>query len=477
MITVEITQTRNRSLPHAFPVLAGREAAVPGFQAALRRGKQTLDRQNFIGKLGQVANISDALIAVGVGEEASPDSLRWAAGSLARHVGTLDRLGTSLHEVDVSGSVRAVVEGLMLGGYRFHRYKSSKDHDSVVELPGADRREVIAAELAAGAEVLARDLINTPAADKAPAVLARLIAERAASIGVHAEIWDEEKIASERLNGLRSVAAGSHQPPRFVRLSYRPRGARRTLALVGKGIVFDSGGLSIKPADGMEPMKTDMAGAAAVGAAVVASAQLKLRINLEAYLPLTENMPGGGATRPGDVITYRNGRTIEVLNTDAEGRLVLADGLILAAESKPDLIVDIATLTGAQRIALGDRVGAAFGTEREDVDLAVAAGALAGERFWPMPLVDDYSHLIESEVADVKNTGGRYGGSITAALILKPFTDGQRWVHLDIAGPGRAETPYGWFTKGGTGFGTRTLIALAEIMASERPQTPTARRR
>lgn len=465
MINVEVTQSRTRSIPHAFPVLVGREAAVPGFQAALRRARATLDRQSFNGKLGDIATIDEGLIVVGVGDEASADTLRWAAGSLGRHVGTIERIGTSLHEVDVAGATRAVVEGLMLGGYRFDRYKTSKDAVTVVEMAGADRRQVETATVGARAEANARDMINTPAADKAPSVLARLIAEQAASAGVHAEIWDEEKIATERLNGLLSVASGSHQPPRFVRLSYRPRRADQTMALVGKGIVFDSGGLSLKTAEGMETMKVDMSGAAAVANAVIAAAQLKVPINLEAYLPLTENMPGGRATRPGDVITYRNGRSIEVLNTDAEGRLILADGLIMAAEGRPDLIVDIATLTGAQRIALGDRVGAAFGKDRQDVDLAVAAGALAGERFWPMPLVDDYAHLIKSEVADVKNTGGRYGGSIIAALILRPFTADSRWVHLDIAGPGRADHSYAWFTKGGTGFGTRTLIALAELIA------------
>lgn len=465
MITVELTKNRNRSIPHAFPVLVGREAAVSGFQAALTRGKDQLDRQGFTGKTGQVASLDQGLIAVGVGDEASADTLRWGAGSLARHLGTIERIGTSLHEVGIAGATKAVVEGLILGGYKFTRYKSLSAHDVVVELPGADARQVETARIVSEAELFARDLVNTPAGDKAPQVLARLIAEQAAIFGVQAEIWDEEKIVAERLSGLLSVSAGSHRPPRFVRLSYRPRRANRSLALVGKGIVFDSGGLSLKTAEGMETMKTDMSGAAAVAAAVIGAARLKLPINLEGYLPLTENMPGGGATRPGDVITYRNGRTIEVLNTDAEGRLVLADGLILASEDSPDLIVDIATLTGAQRIALGDRVGAAFANEREDVELAVAAGALVGERFWPMPLVDDYSHMIESEVADVKNTGGRYGGAITAALILRPFAGEQRWVHLDIAGPARAESPYMWFTKGGTGFGTRTLIALAEMMS------------
>ena len=469
MVNVEVTQRRNRSLPFAIPVLEGREAATLGFQAALNRADDQLDRQGFTGKTGQVASLDQGLIAVGIGAEASADTLRWAAGSLARHLGTIGRIGAGLHDVDIAGATRAVVEGLILGGYRFVRYKESSIPDAVIELPGADTREVEVGTVVSEAEVFARDLVNTPAADKPPEELARLIAEQAAAAGVRPEVWDQEKISAERLGGLLSVSAGSHRPPRFVRLSYHPRRAERTLAMVGKGIVFDSGGLSIKTADGMETMKTDMSGAAAVAAAIIASARLKLPINLEGYLPLTENMPGGGATRPGDVITYRNRRTVEVLNTDAEGRLVLADGLILAAEGSPDLIVDIATLTGAQRIALGDRVGAALANDRADVDLVIAAGAMVGERFWPMPLVEDYCHLIDSEIADVKNTGGRYGGIITAALILRPFAGGKRWVHLDIAGPARADRAYAWFPKGGTGFGTRTLIALAEMMS--KPQT------
>jgi leucyl aminopeptidase len=472
MITVEAAGSRSRDLPHAFPVFTDRQAAVPGFQAVLAREGSSLDRQRFTGKLGEVATVDGSLVAVGIGEEASVDSLRWGAGALGRQVGTVIRMSSSLHQVDIAGAVEAVVEGLMLGGYRFDRYKSTRSTGTVIELPGANEKEIDAARQRAAAEIFARDLINTPAADKAPQVLARQIAGAADEAGVHAEIWDEDKIARERLSGLQAVAAGSHQPPRFVRLSYRPRKAGVTLALVGKGIVFDSGGLSLKPADAMETMKTDMSGAAAVASAVIGAARLRLRVNLEAYLPLTENMPGGRATRPGDVITYRNGRSIEVINTDAEGRLVLADGLILAAESGADLIVDIATLTGAQRIALGDRVGAAFGPDRDDVDLVVGAGAVAGERFWPMPLVDDYAYAIRSEVADVKNTGGRYGGSITAALIMRPFVGESRWVHLDIAGPGRAERAYAWFTKGGTGFGTRTLIALAELMGPPPGEKP-----
>lgn len=468
MVSVIVGSSRARGVPHAVPVLAERVAATPGSQAALDRSRTSLDRQGFEGKTGQVATLDNGDIAVGLGREGSADTLRIAAGSLARSLGSTKTITTNLHDVAVDGATRAVVEGLLLGGYDFGKYKTKKANQVTVELIGADSKEVAGAVVCAEAEMFARDLINTPAADKAPVALASRIVDRAQSAGLGTEVWDVERLAAEKVHGVLAVAAGSDRPPRLVRLSYSPRRPRGSLALVGKGIVFDSGGLSIKPADAMETMKTDMSGAAAVAAAMVAIARLRIPLSVEGYLPITDNMPGGGATRPGDVITYRNGKTIEVLNTDAEGRLVLADGLILASESEPDLIVDIATLTGAMRIALGDRVGGVVGAEADDVELVKAAGEFCGERFWPMPLVEDYSMLIESEIADMKNTGGRYGGAIAAALILREFTAGRRWVHLDIAGPARAERPYWWFSKGGTGFGTRTLIRLAELLAGVR---------
>ena len=468
MVSVIVGSGRVRGVPHAFPVLAGRVAAISGSQAALDRSRATLDRQGFTGKIGQIAALDNGDIAVGLGEEASADSLRVAAGSLARSLGSASRVTTSLHEVTVDGATRAVVEGLVLGGYEFDTYKSNKQGSASVEFIDADTKELQRAIVVAEAEVFARNLVNTPAADKAPQVLAGLMIEQARAAKVSSELWSKERLVAERTSGVLAVSAGSERPPCLLRLSYQPRRPRGTLALVGKGIVFDSGGLSIKSADNMETMKTDMSGAAAVAAAIVAIARLRIPLTVEAYLPITDNMPGGGATRPGDVITYRNGKTIEVLNTDAEGRLVLADGLILAAEGEPDLIVDIATLTGAMRIALGDRVAGLFGTDPRDVELVRGAGAFCGERFWEMPLVDDYSRLVESEIADMKNTGGRYGGAIAAALILREFTAGRRWVHLDIAGPARADRAYWWYPKGGTGFGTRTLIRLAELMAGGR---------
>jgi leucyl aminopeptidase len=456
--------------------MAGGEPLVSGFGAAMNRATATLQRQGFNGDLGQIADLSDGLIAVGLGKEVNPDSLRNGAGVLGRHLGRLDRLGTSLHLVPLSGAVEAVVEGFGLGSYRFDRYRSRKGTEHIVELHGANPSDVERALIGVEAESFARDLVNTPAADKAPSELAAMIGERVRGTGIEADIWDRDRLVQEEMAGTLAVAAGSDRAPRFVRLNYHPAGANFKLCLVGKGIVFDSGGLSLKPADAMEPMKTDMSGAAAVAAAMWAIARRRLKINVEGYLPLTDNMPGGLAIKPGDVIRYRNGRTIEVLNTDAEGRLVLADGLVLASESTPDLVVDIATLTGAQRIALGDRVGAVLGNELAssagDIDLVIAAGAVAGERLWEMPMVRDYRSLIESQVADVKNTAGRYGGVIAAALILEPFAGSTRWVHVDIAGPARAEKPHGWYTAGGTGFGTRTLIALAEILSNGQVRRP-----
>jgi len=237
------------------------------------------------------------------------------------------------------------------------------------------------------------------------------------------------------------------------------------VVLVGKGIVFDSGGLSLKPPAAMETMKTDMSGAAAVFGAMEAIARLALPVKVVAITPLTENMPGGAALRPGDVLRARNGKTIEVLNTDAEGRLVLADGLSLAVEEEPDLIVDIATLTGACKVALGPNIGGLLGNDDDAIAAVTAAAARSGENVWTLPLEREYAPLIESPIADVKNTGGRFGGAITASLFLSNFVGDVPWVHLDIAGPARADKAEHYVPKGATGFGVRTMVALAEDMA------------
>ncbi len=281
------------------------------------------------------------------------------------------------------------------------------------------------------------------------------------------EVWDEDRIVAERLGGLLGVAAGSVRPPRLVKVTYRPSdpfefdGRVPHLALVGKGITFDSGGLSLKPPSGMETMKTDMGGAAAVLAAVDAISALGGRIPITVWAPMTENMPSGSATKPGDVLTTRSGKTIEVLNTDAEGRLILADGLTLAVESEPDAVIDLATLTGAAIVALGKEIAGLFDNDEGLRDAVLTASSAAGEPAWPLPLYEDYGAHIESEVADMKNMG-RTGqaGSIAAALLLAEFVGDVPWAHLDIAGPSRTDDNRWYNTKGGSGFGVRTLVAL-----------------
>ncbi len=436
-----------------------------------------LEAVGFDGTRGSVAVVPtagtfrhDTVLFVGLGDEADHETVRQAAASARRALPKVGRVGTTLHRVDLDGAVRACVEGFLLGGYAFDTYRSDPpertrpDLELVGDVDGWEA-DVEIARVVAEAVMAARDLVNTPARDKGPADLADRMAAAAAEHGVTAEIWDEERLAAERMGGILGVGAGSHRPPRLAHLSYRPEGAVASLAFVGKGIVFDSGGLSLKPAKSMETMKTDMSGAAAVAAAVVAVARLGVPVAVDAYAALAENMPGGGATRPGDVLTARNGKTIEVLNTDAEGRLVLADALALAAEGEPDLIVDVATLTGACMVALGEHIGGLFASD-DDVAARVGAAAVAaGERLWHLPLPRDYRPNIDSEVADMKNTGERWGGAINAALLLAEFTDGRPWAHLDIAGPARSSKEQHYLSKGGTGFGVRTLVELARSMA------------
>ena len=420
----------------------------------------------FEGKLGEtrlVARHGGPLVVVGLGEEVDIDGLRRAAGAAARAVPGGRPVSTSLHLVDVDGATEAVVTGYLLASYRFTEYRSAEEsRPGDLTLVGAlTEGEVARAQAVAEAVALARDWTNRPAADKAPERLASEMADVLRSAGFDVDVWTEDEIAAQRLGCLLGVASGSDRPPRMV---IGHRSGSPHLALVGKGIVFDSGGLSIKPPDNMETMKRDMAGAAAVVAAASAMARLNPAIGLSVFVPLTDNMSGGSAMKPGDVVTARNGKTIEVLNTDAEGRLVLADALSLAAEREPDLIVDVATLTGASRIALGDHIAAVFASADEARERVLAAGERAGERLWPMPLPEDYRSLISSSVADMKNTGGRAGAAIAAALLLAEFVGEVPWAHIDIAGPS-------WFTedgplgpKGASGFGVATLVALADEM-------------
>ncbi|HVM01454.1 MAG TPA: leucyl aminopeptidase, partial [Acidimicrobiales bacterium] len=442
-----------------------------------------LARRGFEGRVGETMVVPAAgattVVAVGVGppEKVDGEALRRAAAAFVRAVWNDERAATTLlaaapPTLAAADAARAVAEGAALAGYRFTSFKSE---------PRACRLEsltvVAEGEAAVGVErgarlaeavMLARDLINTPAAEMTPARLAEVAAEVVEREGGLAlTVLDETAIAVERLGGLLGVAAGSHQPPRLLEIVYEPPDARGAVALVGKGVTFDSGGLSIKPADGMETMKTDMSGAAAVLAAMSTLPAFGPDVKVVAIIPATENMPGGRATKPGDVLRIRNGKTVEVLNTDAEGRLILADGLSLAVEAGVDAVVDVATLTGACKVALGTRVAGLMGNHDGWVAQVRAAAERAGEQVWPLPLPEDYRRQIDSEVADVKNIGGRWAGALTAGLFLREFVDDVPWAHLDIAGPARSEDDEGYLSKGGTGFGVRTLVEL--LSSFERP--------
>ena len=375
--------------------------------------------------------------------------------------------------------VQALVEGALLASYRYLDSRPDATFDVVplgVPLPlvathnevtNGVRRGVI---VAAGVN-WAKHLVNTPAGYLTPRELAKRALERLEhDPHVLAEAWNETKIKAERLGGLLGVGQGSAQPTRVVYATYDPRpdAALPHVALVGKGVTFDSGGLNVKSFEGMKTMKTDMTGAAVVLAALSIVSRLGLQVRVTAIAPMTENLLGDRATKPGDVLTIRNGMTIEVLNTDAEGRLILADGLSLAVEANPDAIVDVATLTGAQTVALGDEVGAMYVTTEELANAFTIASERSGELLWRMPLVQRYESHIESDVADMKNIGKTgQAGSIAAALLLQRFTDGRPWVHLDIAGPGRADVARGYVTPGATAFGVRTIVEFLVTVAAQ----------
>jgi leucyl aminopeptidase len=381
----------------------------------------------------------------------------------------LEELASS--ELDLPKVAQAFFEGVLLGSYSFDVYRSQDDknrsklNEVVVFVPerhlDAYRDAVAPAKVLCEAVALARDLINEPPSVMTPRRFTEIAQEVAQRTGLELRVWDEEKVKEERLGGLLGVAMGSNEPPRMLRLHYKPatkEPSSKTVALVGKGITFDSGGLSLKPANGMMTMKTDMSGAAAVLAAMSTLAELGCKHEVFGYMALTENMPSGTAQKPGDVLRTRLGKTIEVLNTDAEGRLVLADALALAVEDGAEEILDIATLTGACVVALGVEIGGLLGNSSALIDSVLEASRVAGEDLWPLPLPKRYKKHIESEIADMKNIGAAgQAGTLSAGLLLEEFVSGVPWVHLDIAGPARSESDDGYLTKGGTGFGVRTI--------------------
>ena len=419
------------------------------------------------------------LALVGVGEQVAPLShevLRRAAGAATRQLTGVGSIGLALPAHDTA-EVAAVAEGALLGAYAFTRYREAKDGAAPagrIELITARARDNTAKRAVERAAVVAaavhgvRDLVNTAPIDLFPAAFAD--AARAATRGtkVKVTVLDEKALVAGGYGGLVAVGQGSSRPPRLVKVVWSPARPTRSVALVGKGITFDSGGLSIKPAKGMETMKCDMAGAAAVIAATAAIAELGLRIRVTTFAALAENLPSGSAYRPSDVLTMYGGKTVENGNSDAEGRLVMADALVKASEERPSLVIDVATLTGACVVALGERVAGLMARDDETADLILDAAEAAGEQFWQLPITEDARPKLESKVADLKSTGDKYGGALTAAAFLSEFVPEETpWAHLDIAGPSfNSGAPYDYTPAGGTGVGVRTLVALAHALAN-----------
>lgn len=420
-------------------------------------------------------NVSgQSYLILGLGTE-HPSNQQWRelGGAIARALKSVDEVELQLPVEDIS-QAEALLEGIAIGHYSYQPNKSKKFAVHLVSELAVDKSSLKRISAIAAAVHHTRRLATTPANVLYPQSFAAEAAETTKDLGITCTIWDEKELKKDGFGLIAAVGMGSVRPPRLVKLVYEPKGATRHLALVGKGITFDTGGLAVKPLTGMLGMKYDMAGAATVYSAIEAIATLKLPIKVSAYLCLAENMPSGSAARPGDVFTARNGKTVEITNPDAEGRLVLADGLSLASEEHPDLIVDVATLTGAARIALGVRYTGLMGSATGTAALEQAA-ADCGELVWTMPLPAELHKSIESRVADLRNSkvGSSFGGMLVGGHFISEFIgnkkDGSKleWAHLDIAGPADNESkPYGYTPTGPTGVMVRTLVTLAEGMSA-----------
>jgi leucyl aminopeptidase len=462
----------------------GTAGVVPRWIGGTGRFTGALDDVVLLPGYGAVA--APAVLLVGVGPDAgrTAETLRRAAAVAVGAAGRAATMAVALHRAGVPGpdgagpSLAAVAEGTALAAYRFQRHKSAPDPDLAAatllvdgdrSLPAAEpvlRR----AEVAARATLAARDLVNEPASRINPATLAAEAVRLAKAAGLEHQVLTGPALRKGRFGAVLGVGGGSATGPRLVELRYRPGagsrsrspGGGRHVALVGKGVTFDSGGIDLKRGAGMDGMKDDMAGAAAILAAITAAAELELPTAVTAILPLVENMPGASAMRPGDVLTARNGVTVEVTNTDAEGRLILADGLALAAEAGPDAILDLATLTGSVVYGLGQGCTGVFGNTPSLTAEVLAAAGRAGELACELPLIEDYRRFLDSEVADLVNATNEPGDSVQAALFLREFVAGIPWVHLDIAGPATAKEARYYQPKGASGWGVRTLLAFLE---------------
>jgi leucyl aminopeptidase len=425
-----------------------------------------------------------AVVGLGKHEDLNVDRIRGAAGQFCRTLRKLSchKIATIFHGAGAAGigldaSAGAITEGALLGLYSFSKYKKPDSEDieemRIVAKEGEKvptvESAIDKARIVASATNLARDMVNEPANYMTPSQMADIAREIARKYSLKFKAFDREDMETMGMEALLGVASGSNQPPKLITLAYKgDEHSEKTLGFLGKGITFDSGGISIKPSEGMEDMKGDMAGAASVMTAVGAIGQLKPRINVTAIIPATENLPSGTALKPGDILKAMNGKTIEVISTDAEGRLILADALSYAVKQGLSPLIDLATLTGACRVALGLLYSGVFGNDQNLVDKVLKAAERTGEKMWQLPMPEEYKEQIKSEVADIKNTGNRYGGAITAALFLAEFVDNTPWVHLDIAGPRLSSKEGGYMVKGAAGFGVRTLVELVLSEAGNR---------
>ncbi|MFH0769160.1 MAG: leucyl aminopeptidase [Chloroflexota bacterium] len=445
--------------------------------------KGKLNQITIIHSLGKLPAARVVIVGLGKQKELTLDRIRGAVAGACRllrqkgvdSIATVTQ-GAGIAGITVEGAAQAIVEGALLGLYSFRQHMTKEaEYGEIKQLTivGADKNKVPALEegsrkgkILAEATNLARDMVNEPANYMTPSRMAEMAAKLAETYKLEITVLERKQMQELGMGALLGVAQGSSQPPKFIVLRYRGRNSAVVdVALIGKGITFDSGGISIKPSEGMGEMKADMAGGAAVMAAISAIAQLKAKVNVMALIAATENLPSGDAFRPGDILKSMSGKTIEVISTDAEGRLTLADVLEYAQKHKAKLLVDVATLTGACRIALGDVTTGAFGNNQELMDKMIAAACEAGELTWQMPMFEEYKEQNKSDVADIKNTGGRYGGAITAAQFLAEFVGDTPWVHLDIAGTSMTDKERKYLVKGATGVPVRTLINLVLSLA------------
>jgi leucyl aminopeptidase len=461
------------------------DAALDGaLGKALVNGEATgkLGEVCLFNTLGRIPALRVALLGLGPRAEISGDRLRRMAGEAGRALSKAHspRVAIGLPEVwdriSAKDVASALAEGFLLGLYSFRKYitREPENRDfaelNLAECPenllDAVRNGIDYGRVLAEMTNEARNLVNEPANHFSPSDMAAFSQRVATENGLEYRVFERQQMVELGMGAFLSVAQGSDQPPKFIVLGYRGNpSSGKVMAWVGKGITFDSGGISLKPADNMDQMKGDMAGGAAVVCALAACARLKLKLNVNAVVAATENMPGGKASRPGDIVKAMNGKTIEIVNTDAEGRLTLADAVSYVVKQGWGPVVDVATLTGACRIALGEICTGVFGNDKPWLDKVLKAAETSGEYMWPLPTGDEYKELYKSSVADFKNSGGRFAGAITGALFIGEFAGKTPWVHLDIAGTSMTDKEKGYLVKGGTGVGVRTLVTLAKMMS------------